>query len=161
MGLFKKKPVDADEEKWKEEIKKEALGEARVEAAPILKGKIRQDEVDRLTGAKKGKLMEKLGKEFKPLGDMASKEKMDRLLGTGRGTTGSNIDRMLGRDKPTIQVIQSKGETFRKTIGYDEIKADDRMEAIMGKSKAKKKKEEDENDEDDAFNAKLKRLVRS
>ena len=160
MGLFKKK-TNPEEDAWREEITKDALKEARVDAAPKLKERIKQQEVDRLTGDKKKKFFENLGKEFKPIGDMASKEKMERLLGKSGGNTGSNIDRMLGRDKPTIQVIQSKGETFRKTIGYDEIKADDRMETIMGKNKAKKKKEEDENDDDDAFNTKLKRLIRS
>jgi hypothetical protein len=122
-NLFKKK-VNPEEEQWREEITKEALKDARVDATPILKNKIKQEEVDRLTGAKKGKLMEKLSKEFKPLGDMASKEKMDRLLGKSSSTTNSNIDRMLGRDRPVVHVIQQKGENFRKIMGHDEIRAD-------------------------------------
>lgn len=151
MALFKKK-VDVDEEKWRDGIKKEALGEARTEAAPILKKKIKQDEVDRLTGTKKSKLLENLGKQFTPLGNMASNEKMNRLL--GKQTTGTNIDRMLGRDRPTIQVIQSKSENIRKVIGDDEIKAEDRMERIMGKKKPDVEIIEDE------FTKRLKRNVR-
>jgi hypothetical protein len=170
MGLFKKK-VNVEEEAWKEGIKKEALGEARTKAAPILKEKIVKDEVDRLTGDKKGKFFEKLGKEFKPLGDMATNEKMDRLLGhrggqSQRESSGmlsqDKISQLLGHDKPTIQVIQVKGRNFRDEMGYDEIKADDRVQRILGDTqivKERKLKEAADYDGDD-FNNRVRRALK-
>lgn len=162
MGLFKKKPINVEEEEWKKEVEKKALKGAREKAEPILIEKIQQKEVDRLTGAGKGKLMEKLGKEFKPLGDLATKEKMDRLLGTGGRQTGTNMDRMLGRDRQPIQVIQVKGENFRKNVGYDAIDADSRVEKIMGRGEVVKDKnlKEAAYYEEGDFKEKVKRMVK-
>lgn len=157
MGIFKKK-VDADEESWKEEIKKEALKEARTEAAPKLKEKIKLAEVDRLTGDKKGKLLENLKMQFKPLGDLASNDKMDRLIGKGNsGNIASdekmnrilgkstvvviqtpqakNFARIMGTDSKPMDNIVEKGRNFRTTMGYDDIKAEDRVKRMLEKKK--------------------------
>jgi hypothetical protein len=140
MGLFKKK-VDADEEVWKEEIKKEALKEARTEAAPKLKEKIKLAEVDRLTGDKKGKMLENLKMQFKPLGDLVSNDKMDRLLGRKNTVEviqtpqAKNFARIMGTDSKPMDNIVEKGRNFRDTMGYDDIKADERVKRMLEKKK--------------------------
>jgi hypothetical protein len=140
MGIFKKK-VDADEEVWKEEIKKEALKEARTEAAPKLKEKIKLAEVDRLTGDKKSKMLENLKTQFKPLGDLASNDKMDRLLGRKNTVEviqtpqAKNFARIMGTDSKPMNNIVEKGRNFRTTMGYDDIKADERVKRMLEKKK--------------------------
>jgi len=153
-GWFKKQAEKKEEDnKFKEEIRSEALKEAKVEVVPILQKQYKQQEIDRLTGKNKGDLMEKFKNSLSGANGsfIASDEKLDRMLGkkkvnvdssskeessTGGLASNDKLMGMLGKNKDKI-----KEENHTKGVSNDDIM--NMMSTSSGKHSNKNAVDED------------------
>ena len=115
---------DAKEEKeMKKEIQKEAKLEAREEIKEILKQQYIDKEKAKATNKGKGSgFLNKLGAEFKDMGDSVGKKDIGAMMGMGRESnegssiiSNEKISNMLGGKTPS-----NKTETFGKSPVSDE-----------------------------------------
>ena len=110
-------------------IKREAKIEAMKELKPELVKKIKQDELDKLTGKKKKDFLEKLSKGFEGVGENLD---VDKLLGTGGQTKTKDISGMMGMGKDTKNkdIIGMMGQ---ETQGKNEQPfSDEKMSKLLG-----------------------------
>jgi hypothetical protein len=141
-----------EEKEFKRQITEEAKKEVRQELKEEMKKKIKQDEMDKLTGKKKGSnFLGKLGEEFASMGRAAGSKDIGAMMGGKRSSEKS----ILGDDKIKKMLSMESTKTDKTdNLSLGGIASDEKINRMLGKKSKKEKQEKIDNFED-----KIKRMI--